>query len=243
MPTGDVLDRETKARRGTAALQILWFPVIAFVVVVLAAWLAKPLVEQVLDSAVVHDFDTRTLAWFRAQATPSLDRVFQGITLLGSAFAMMVFAFLGISVLVNQRRWLLLFAWDVLFLGMWALTQTIKPIFHRARPDGAEQFLYGMSYSFPSTHALGAIAGFGMIAFAVAEAAELEREPRTVLWMFTTVLVVTIGVSRLYLGVHYVSEVVAGFLLGAVWLVVCLFALRRARGNIRMVTNAPSAQS
>ena len=60
MPRVETLDSEAKARRGTAALQILWLPAIALVVAILAAWLLKPTVEQILASPAVHDFDTKT---------------------------------------------------------------------------------------------------------------------------------------------------------------------------------------
>jgi len=243
MPTGEGLNSETKAKRGTAALQILWLPAIALVAAILAAWLLKPVVEHILASPAVHDCDTQLLAWFRAQATPALDRVFQGITLLGSPFAMVMYAFVGLSVLVNRREWLLLFTWDVMFLGLLALTQTLKPMYHRARPTDAAQFLHGISYGFPSSHALGAIAAFGMIAFALAEATGMERESRAVLWIFTTILIITISVSRLYLGVHFLSDVLAGLLVGGVWLAVCLFALRRAKSNIRFVIKLSSTHS
>ena len=156
---------------------------------------------------------------------------------------MILYAFVGLSMLVKQQQWLLLFCWDVMFLGMWALNNTIKVLYHRARPAGADHFLHSMSFSFPSGHALSAIAGFGMIAFALAEATEMERESRAVLWILTTVLIITIGVSRLYLGVHYLSDVVAGFLIGGLWLTVCLFALGRAKADIRTVLKPSSARS
>ncbi|MEP6833164.1 MAG: phosphatase PAP2 family protein [Gemmatimonas sp.] len=243
MATVGELDKATKAKRGTAALQVFWIPAIALMLTILAAWALKPVVDRVLASASVHQCDTMVLEWFRAQATPTLDRTVLAFSLLGSPFAMLVYAFVGLTTLMNRRQWLLLFTWDVLFVGMLVLTQTVKPILSRTRPTGSEQFLSSMSYSFPSTHALSAIAAFGMMAFALNETVEIQRESRAVLWVLTIVLILAIGTSRLYLGVHYLSDVLAGFLMGGAWLGVCLFALRRAKIHRELAIKSPAFRS
>ena len=236
-------DSATAAARGKAGMELWLIPTAVLVAMVLVSWILRPVIDSVLNSSVVHQCDTMLLAWFRSHATPSLDNAVQAFTLLGSPFAMTVYAFLGLSMLLRRRQWLLLLSWDVLFLGMGALTQTIKPLIHRARPAGAEQFLFTMSFGFPSTHALCAIAAFGMIAFAVTETIAIEREPRAVLWLFTVMLVIAIGTSRLYLGVHYLSDVLAGFLIGGVWLAVCLFAYRRAQGKMPRVATSKTLKT
>ena len=228
MQTGES-DRVKAAARGKAGLEVWLVPLTALAMLLLVSWLVKPAIEQLLASSAVQRCDTIVLQWFRSRATPSVDRIFQGITLLASPFAMIVYAFVGLSMLVRQRQWLLLFCWDVMFLGMWALNNTIKVLIHRPRPLGAEKFLIGMSFSYPSGHALSAIAGFGMIAFALAEVTGMERESRAVLWIFAVALMLVIGTSRLYLGVHYLSDVLAGFLYGGLWLAVCLLAYKRAQ--------------
>lgn len=222
-------------------MEVWLIPTAALLVGLLAIWLLKPVIDALLASAAVRNCDTTVLEWFRSRANPTLDRTFQGITLLGSPFAMTVYAFLGLSMLVKQRRWLLLFSWDVMFLGMWVLTQTIKPLFHRERPAGAEHLLTTTSFSFPSSHALSAIAAFGMITFALTETIEMERESRAALWFFTATLVICVGTSRLYLGAHYLSDVLAGLLTGALWLAVCLFAYRRARNQFQQLSKSPTA--
>lgn len=229
-------DQVTAAARGRAGMELWLFPTAALLVIVLVAWLSRSVIGQVLASHAIHQSDTALLAWFRARATPPLDSAVRAFTMIGSPFAVTLYAFIGLTMLLNRRQWLLLLTWDVLFLGVWLLTQTIKPLFHRTRPEGAEQFLTTMSFSFPSTHAFGAIAAFGMIAFAITETVELEREHRAVLWLVTVVLAAAIGISRLYLGVHYLSDVLAGFLLGTVWLTVCISAYRRARSKLRQLS-------
>ncbi len=230
------------AARGRTGMELWMIPTAALLAMVLATWLLKPAIENVLQSDLVHQWDTMLLAWFRSRATPTLDSAVQAFTLLGSPFAMLVYAFLGLTMLLNRRKWLLLISWDVLFVGMFVLTKTIKPFFHRPRPPGAQQFLSGMSDSFPSTHALSAMAAFGMIAFVITQTTELERESRSVLWLFTAVLIVAIGMSRLYLGVHYLSDVAAGVLIGGVWLAVCLWAYHRAQGKLQQLASAPSTK-
>ena len=241
MQTGES-DSVNAAERGKASLEVWLIPLAALAVLLLVSWLMKPAIEQLLASAAVQQCDTMLLQWFRSRATPVLDGTFQSLTLLASPFAMIVYAFLGLSMLVKQRQWLLLFCWDAMFLGMWGLNNTVKVLYYRPRPVDAEQFLHSTSFGFPSGHALSAIAGFGMMAFAWAEATEMERESRAVLWIFAVALMLVIGTSRLYLGVHYLSDVLAGFLYGGLWLVVCLYAYQRAKVRYRQANQSRTSR-
>lgn len=162
--------------------------------------------------------------WFRARATPELDRFFVGVSLLGSPVSMIVYALAGLSLLVNRRQWALVYCWDTVFLGIVALTLSLKNVFHRARPEGAERFLNSMSFAFPSTHAVSAVAGFGMIAYVLATVVYKERDQRAILLLVTIAWILLMGTSRLYLGVHYLSDVLAGLAVGGAWLSVCLWS-------------------
>jgi undecaprenyl-diphosphatase len=118
------------------------------------------------------------------------------------------------------------------------LTEALKLVIQRPRPDGAAPFLAGASYSFPSGHTLGSVVGYGMLAYL------LIREPRTtsvargvVVVSIATALVIAIAVSRLYLGVHYFSDVVGALAAGSLWLSACISGMGVVRG--RQTTTRP----
>ncbi|MGV3710305.1 MAG: phosphatase PAP2 family protein [Gemmatimonas sp.] len=217
---------ETQAAK-RAQGEIWLIPLGALCLMLMLAWVIKDPIRA-LKSSDVHVWDTQLLLWFRTNATPPLDQAAQAVSFLASAPMLIAYAFGGVSILARRKRWLLLFAWDAAFVGLLILSRTLKPIFHRARPEGAEQFLTSVNTSFPSNHALGAIVSLVMIAFVLSRLFIREREQRAAMWVGTILLIALIGTTRLYLGVHYLSDVVAGFAFGGAWLAVCLFALRRA---------------
>jgi undecaprenyl-diphosphatase len=105
-----------------------------------------------------------------------------------------------------------------------ATNPLFKQVFSRPRPALHDPDLTLRTFSFPSGHAMGATAVYGALAIVVA------RRLRGTVWApvavaAAVVLVLLIGASRVYLGAHYPSDVVAGFLLGLLWLLVCVLAL------------------
>ncbi|HKO15135.1 MAG TPA: phosphatase PAP2 family protein [Gemmatimonadaceae bacterium] len=94
--------------------------------------------------------------------------------------------------------------------------------FQRPRPPGAARFLHGASFSFPSGHALGSVIGFGMLAYLLAGFWSPARRHRFLVAATADLLVLAIGLSRLYLVVHYLSDVIAGYAAGLVWLAACI---------------------
>ena len=101
------------------------------------------------------------------------------------------------------------------------INPAIKPFFHRPRPDYAIEALAGQTFSFPSGHAMAAIIGFGIVAF-FRRGVEPKPARRHFIVAITCVIVLAVGFSRLYLGVHYFTDVLGGFLVGAVWLLLCI---------------------
>jgi undecaprenyl-diphosphatase len=103
--------------------------------------------------------------------------------------------------------------------GALVLDGTLKLIFHRPRPPAA---FFGTplpdSYSFPSGHALFSVCFFGVLA-ELASARVKSRASRVAIWMAAVVLAFVIGLSRVYLGVHYPSDVIAGYAAAVVWVV------------------------
>ena len=115
--------------------------------------------------------------------------------------------------------------------GAFALGPVLKAVVERPRPALSEHVVFVNSWSYPSGHSLNSMAALGLITvLAVRGRPGVVRVPLAVLGAF---LVLVVGFSRVYLGVHWPSDVLAGWLIGVLWIVVCLTAAHLARGNTR----------
>ena len=143
-----------------------------------------------------------------------------GLTALGVAAAV---------VLVHERAWLDLAFFAAAYLGSQLVVALLKEWFDRPRPDMGSAVPLPESASFPSGHATAGVASLGALAVLATERLQ-SRRARTWLWAAVVVLGVAVGLSRIALNVHYVTDVLAGWCLGLAWLAACLLgreALRR----------------
>jgi len=108
----------------------------------------------------------------------------------------------------------------------------------RPRPPTALDFLSHLSWSFPSGHSMGSLIAYGMVAYLVVLALMPRRGLQAGVVAAATLLVLSIGLSRMYLGVHYFSDVMGGFAAGVLWLSACISGLEVAR---RLKARAPAA--
>jgi undecaprenyl-diphosphatase len=157
-----------------------------------------------------------------------LERVAVDATSLGS-HAVLVLLVLSIAGwLLFERRnsaaqWLVL--WTA---GAVALNSVLKALFARARPDLVEHLVVVVTPSFPSGHALLSAAIYPMLAAVTGR--ELERLAlRRYLFALAAFLVLLIGITRIYLGVHWPSDVLAGWFIGSLWAWIATRGLRHAR--------------
>lgn len=199
---------------------------IGFLLSLVALWIFAGVTEDVIHHDPLTKFDLTLSTWIRAHSTPLGDRIFVVMSALGSPAAMAAVGGVGALVLLVRRKWLILTAWIAAFAGAGLLTLVLKNIIQRPRPVDASQFLYGMTFSFPSGHALGSLVGYGMLAYVVGSTWVKSVRGRVRLGIGTAMLVLAIGISRLYLGVHYFSDVVAGYAVGILWLSACISGLQ-----------------
>ena len=148
-----------------------------------------------------------------------------GLTALGAAAGIL---------LARERAWLDVAFFLAAFVGTQLLVSLLKAFFDRARPDVGSVVPLPESAAFPSGHAAAGAASFGALAFLIAE--RLPRPLRTEFWLGVAALGVAVGLSRVALNVHFVTDVVAGWCLGLAWLAACLLARdalsRRARSDL-----------
>ncbi|HEX6922276.1 MAG TPA: phosphatase PAP2 family protein [Bacillales bacterium] len=151
------------------------------------------------------------------------DLFFIVITYIGSGYvAYPLTALLVIYLYTRRNRWTAaLFAFNL--IGVRQLNWLLKAIVERQRP-GLEHLLQVSYYSFPSGHAMNSTAFFGFLAYVLHRKLKMKGLKTTApVWIATDVLVFLIGISRVYLGVHYPMDVLGGFLAGGAWLCLTLF--------------------
>jgi membrane-associated phospholipid phosphatase len=152
-------------------------------------------------------------------ANPGLDTVMVSITRLGDPAFVVVIVAIALTWLLYQRKRLESVMLVVACLGAVGLNSGLKLVFGRTRPHLWTSLIHETTYGFPSGHALGSLVLYGFIAYLYA-----RRYPRRakVTYGITAIVVALIGLSRLYLGVHYPTDVLAGYGMGMLWLVACL---------------------
>jgi len=181
------------------------------------------LARQTVFRQTMNIFDNMLIGLIRYHATPRLDQVMIITTSLSYGYIYGVFVIISLALLAIWRRWWELRVLVICLLGAHLLNELLKLLFHRARPD-ALRLVEAAGYSFPSGHAMVALCFYGMIAFLIA------RNISSWYWRFgvtisSCMLIIGIGVSRIYLGVHYPSDVLAGYAAGATWLLFLISLL------------------
>ncbi len=187
-----------------------------------ALWLFGTLTEDVLNHTSVTQFDVTILEWFHANSTPAGLRIFEAVSFLGSPVVLSILGVAFVLYFILRHAWIFLTSWIAALAGAGVLDWLLKEAVRRPRPVYAVALLHGHSYSFPSGHALASLLAYGMSSYFVI-ILWLKRSPvRTIVICSAMFLVIAIGVSRLYLGVHYFTDVIAGYAAGVVWLSVCV---------------------
>jgi undecaprenyl-diphosphatase len=162
-------------------------------------------------------FDLAARAWVRSLETPRLSAVMWGASVYGAPVRLLPLGLVAAAVFLLRgwRRGAVLVL--VTLAGAAVLDLGLKQLFARARPQAFfDYYPAPRSFSFPSGHALFAVCFFGGIVVLLSH--RLRGALAQVLaWVIALVLIVLIGVSRVYLGVHYPTDVIGGFAVGIVW--------------------------
>ena len=174
-----------------------------------------------IDAGVMRPFDEAVIGSVRAAPLVAPLAWLQGATLLGSTGWVAALAGLvGVFEIIRGRPRVGLAAAAAIGLGALA-NSTVKLVVARPRPDLATPIVVEPGYSFPSGHSLSAMIAYGVIAVLVARSG-LPGPMRAAIIGLLAVLVAVIGLSRVYLGAHYPTDVIGGWLMGVAW--VTLFA-------------------
>jgi undecaprenyl-diphosphatase len=161
--------------------------------------------------------DQAIQSWVHGFTRPMLTEMMRGLSWIGSPFALVP----AVTLAAGLMWWRGLKDDAVLVmaaaLGGVALDEVMKLHFKRLRPEVPWAFVHEHSFSFPSGHSVLAMVMYGVIVYKTQDKLR-SRWAKAVLMAGAFLMVVGIGVSRVYLGVHYPSDVAGGYFVGAVWL-------------------------
>ena len=181
-----------------------------------------------VTSGSTQVFDEAVLAWIGRHRSPALEPIMLEITFLGTGTV--VIAIVAVSALF---LWLTRHQYSAALLmvsavGGVVLNNLLKVGFDRPRPQVFEWGSHALSSSFPSGHAMSAAAVYGTVAYL---AARLQKRyvHRAVTLLLAGVLIFLIAGTRLYLGVHYPSDVLAGIIIGLAWAAFCMATLEASQ--------------
>jgi undecaprenyl-diphosphatase len=201
-------------------------------------------------SGSTQAFDDTVLRWLAQHRTRPLDAIMLEITFLGTGtVVMMIVAISGMFLWLTRHKYSAALLLVSTFGGI-ALNNLLKIGFSRARPQLVEWGTTASSWSFPSGHAMSAAVVYGTVAYLAARLQQ-RRVTRVLTMMFAGIMILLICVSRLYLGVHYPSDVIAGVVIGTAWAGFCmatleaiqLYAKRRAPAVLEHERPAPDASA
>lgn len=201
---------------------------IGFTLAGIAVFLFARLVEAV-EEGVTHPFDTAILHWMAQHQNARLDAVALEITALGSTAVIWVTVLVASAFLwLTQHRYSVLLLW-ISMLGGSLLNVILKATFARPRPQIFEwRVPYAGLSSFPSGHSMTSMIVYGTLAYLVIRL-EASRRLRRVTFLIVGIVVLLVGISRIYLGVHYPSDVLAGYMIGFAWATICAMGIEVVR--------------
>ncbi|MEK8127237.1 phosphatase PAP2 family protein [Paenibacillus filicis] len=173
-----------------------------------------------------NPFDVQIAAFVQGFEHPSVTKVMELFTFIGSAKGTLLTAALIMVILfVGLRHRMELMFMMCVIGGSAVLNQLLKMVFHRERPF-VHRLIEETGYSFPSGHAMGALALYGALAFVLWRHTS-TRLGRGLLLAACCAMIFLIGLSRVYLGVHYPSDIIGALLASGFWLALMIGAFQR----------------
>ena len=199
------------------SLSLLFGLAAAIGALIFFGWLA----DEVLEGET-RQFDEATRVAVHQLASPVLTTIMRSFSFVGSTLALTVASTVVIVRLAMRKLGLEAKLFALTMLGAALLNMTLKLAFKRARPVPFFNLSIPETYSFPSGHSLMSACFFGALA-ALLTARIKRKRVRLIIWIVATAMFVLIGLSRIYLGVHHTTDVIAGFTAALIWILIIRF--------------------
>lgn len=221
----------------------------ALILIVLGIWIFVEVADEVVEGESLH-LDERILQLMRRADNPSdtigphwLKVAALDITSLGGPTVLILFTAAAIGYLALQHKTRAMLLVLVAALGGQVMSASLKAYFDRARPVVVPQLAEVQTSSFPSGHSMMSAAVYLTLGALLTQFVE-QRRARIYIIALACVLTLTIGASRVFLGVHYPTDVLAGWAAGSAWALVCWVVARvlQQRGRVEQPGIEPELQ-
>lgn len=207
---------------------------IGALLMVAAGWLFGGIAAAVAGGDTITIIDVDLAHWLHVHATPPWTKFMLFITHAHGVLGITVLSVLLGLVFIWKKEWYWLLAVAVSVGGGMIINVLVKHAFHRARPSFDDPLLMLTTYSFPSGHTAGSTLFYGVLT------TYLFYHIRSWRWrvpavVIAVLMVIAVGISRMYLGVHYLSDVLGAVAEGIAWLALSLTtisALRRRKESL-----------
>ncbi|GGD81314.1 phosphatase PAP2 family protein [Paenibacillus nasutitermitis] len=169
----------------------------------------------------IREFDLSIIHTVQGWENDYFTRIAKTLSFIGSSSVTIPLALsiaVVLAIVLKHRREIILFVGTL--LGSWLLNATLKSLYQRARPD-IHRIVTEAGFSFPSGHSMSAFSLYGILTYLLWRHLP-SRGWRIALILFSLCMVLGIGLSRIYLGVHYPSDVIGGYWVSACWVTLCI---------------------
>ena len=211
---------------------LMALPIVAgFAVIVFGGWVFAEVADELdAEEDMARADHALTNALHDSVPLPVV-RVFALLTHLGDTLTLTVLCIAVAAALLAIGRRGLALGWVLTVAGGGLLNHTLKQVFERVRPVHTDGLVTADGFSFPSGHSSGSLVAYGMLAYLALRV--LPPRWHLPAALAAVALAVTVGASRVFLRVHFASDVVAGFAFGAAWLAVCVASIEFTRWRRR----------
>ncbi len=186
--------------------------------IALFGWLSQEVLEQ-----EAFGFDPTILWWLHRHSNTAIDNLMLNITNLGNPEFVVIVVAISFGLLLWRKQFWTAQIFCLACLGALILNQGLKLVFGKHRPQLWTPLIVEHSYGFPSGHALGSMVLYGFLAMLLVRA---YPRYRVGIYGMAILLILAIGLSRLFLGVHYPTDIIAGYTVGLLWLITCVWLLQ-----------------
>jgi len=216
----------------------------AVLTLAVSAWALASLTFSVVHHTGVARADPRVLAFFVSHRTPWLTGLARALTWLGSSIVLWpVVIAAGVALWWWRRRWLPAILPALALAGAWAGGLLIKSLVVRPRPPSTYWLATVHGPSFPSQHAAQALATWGMLAFTLMAGRRVRT--RMLLTLGAAAIALVVGLTRLYLAAHWLTDVLGGWALAGVWdslLIIAYLLTQRTAASPGREARPPARQ-
>ena len=182
--------------------------------------------------------DHEVAGWFHAHLTRTFVTVLRAFTEFGSSEWIGVTLFFVVLFFVWKRWWPSLVTLIVAVPGGMLLNELVKQLVHRHRPFVDGPFVDWSGYSFASGHTIGATLLYGQLALFILPVLKAPHWRRLTIFS-AALLIALVGFSRIALGAHFLTDVLAAIVFGILWLAFCLIAGKQLRRSVVLTPDAP----